>query len=155
MYTVHFEGVYRFLLSLCRDRALAEDLTQETFYRAMQALDGFRGEASAYSWLCQIAKNAYFRHSKRHGRFSPLEAMPVAEHGDAVQDLLLREDTAALHRALHLLGEPYKEVFTLRVFAELPYADIAALFGRGEAWARVTFYRAKSSLVEAMKEETP
>ena len=57
-----------------------------------------------------------------------------------------------IHAHLHELSEPYKEVFTLRVFGELEYSQIAQLFGKTESWARVTYHRAKMKLIEAMKE---
>jgi RNA polymerase sigma-70 factor (ECF subfamily) len=51
------------------------------------------------------------------------------------------------------MDEPYKEVFSLRVFGELPFAQIAELFGKTESWARVTYHRAKSKIAAIIKEE--
>lgn len=62
-----------------------------------------------------------------------------------------REDARKLHILLHNLNEPYKEVFTLRVFGELPFSQIGELFGKTDSWARLIFYRAKKQLQEAMK----
>jgi RNA polymerase sigma-70 factor (ECF subfamily) len=56
-----------------------------------------------------------------------------------------------LHVLLHNLDEPYKEVFTLRVFAELPFSQIGELFGKTDSWARLIFYRAKKQLQEETK----
>lgn len=152
LYTQQFQTVYRFLLSLSQDVALAEELTQETFYRAMKGLAGFDRRSKASTWLCQIAKNAYYDAMRRQRR-APPEPTPGETAGrDGLSALLAREDQRAIHRTLHALPEPYKEVFTLRVFAELGYQQIAALFDRSENWARVTFYRAKERLKQAMEE---
>ena len=51
-----------------------------------------------------------------------------------------------MHQCLHALEEPYKEVFSLRVFGELPFERIGAIFGHNAAWARVTYYRAKTRI---------
>jgi len=156
IYLAHFDGVYRFALTLSRDASLAEEIAQETFFKALRAIDGFSGECSLYTWLCQIAKNAYFSHVRKHRKFAPIPEGFAETQDDAdgaEQNLLSLERTAAMHRALHALTEPYKEVFTLRVFAELSYAQIAPLFDRTESWCRVTFYRAKSMLQDRMKEE--
>ena len=151
MYEEYFQAVYRFLLSMCRDHALAEELTQETFMRAMNHLKDYRGQCAPQTWLMSIAKNAYFSHHQRQrrfmsGRHEP-EAFSFPEETLENQELL-----AQAHKALHALPEPYREVFTLRTFAELSYKQIAAIFGQSEVWGRVTYYRAKVMLQENMKE---
>ena len=55
------------------------------------------------------------------------------------------------YKALHHLPEPYREVFTLRIFSDLNYREIAEVFGKSESWARVTCYRAKHMLQDALK----
>ena len=61
-----------------------------------------------------------------------------------------KETAYAIHEVLHTLNEPYKEVFWLRTFGELSYGQIAALFGKSESWARVTYYRAKIMIKEEL-----
>ena len=56
------------------------------------------------------------------------------------------------HRRLHMLEEPYREVFTLRTFCDLSHIEIAELFGKSESWSRVTYYRARGMLRETVKE---
>ncbi len=154
IYRGYFDPVYRYALSLCRDAALAEEITQETFFRAMEGLDGFRGGCSAYAWLCRIAKNAYFsllrkRRHRADGETVPDTADPAPGPEEA---LLTGSDAQRLHRLLHELREPYKEVFTLRVFGELPFGRIGELFGKSDSWARLIFYRAKNELRRQMDE---
>ena len=69
-----------------------------------------------------------------------------------MEETLADRDTARqLHRLLHDLPEPYKEVFSLRIFGELPFAQIGELFGKTESWARVTYFRARQKLKAALK----
>ena len=146
--------VYRFLLSLCRDEDLADELTAETFYQAYLHLGKFRGECKPATWLCQIAKNALYKENRRRKRNVPWEQLENAEAADNVHDALAdKEQALKVHRHLHALGEPYREVFMLRVFGELTFREIADVCGKTESWAKVTFYRAKNKIVEAMEGE--
>lgn len=79
VYAVYFDDVYRYLLSLSGSESVAEELTSETFFRAMDALGRFRGECSVRVWLCQIAKNLYYSHLRREKRLVPLEDCRIAE----------------------------------------------------------------------------
>lgn len=147
--------VYRFLLSLCGDEDLSEELTSETFYQAYLHIDRFRGECRPETWLCQIAKNALYREKRREKRFVPWEQLKTAQTGgDILERLANQEQALQIHRNLHHLGDPYKEVFMLRIFGELRFKEIADIFGKSESWAKVTFYRAKSKLIELMEEKT-
>ena len=153
VYRRYFETVYRYLLSLCRDAPLAEEITQATFFAALKKIDSFREECAVESWLIGIARNRYFDHCRR--RKHRTEIAPDDRTADATpEDLFFQSETVGrFHQLLHELPEPYKEVFTLRVFGELPYAAIAPLFQKTESWARVTYYRAKQKLQSQLREE--
>ena len=88
VYAVYFDDVYRYLLSLSGSESVAEELTSETFFRAMDALDRFRGECSVRVWLCQIAKHLYYSHLRREQRLAPLEDCQIAEesHEEELED---------------------------------------------------------------------
>ena len=149
IYNMYFTDVYKYVLSLCREPQLAEEITQETFFKAMKNLDGFRGQCRLFVWLCQIAKNTYFSHQGKSS--TSFDAEPEASQ--SVEEAILQKETAfEIHRILHHLPEPYKEVFSLRVFGELSFKQIGILFGKTENWARVTFYRAKERLKKEMSE---
>jgi RNA polymerase sigma-70 factor (ECF subfamily) len=81
--------------------------------------------------------------------------MPSELPSDGSFELRLFEKTQAfeIHKSLHLLDEPYKEVFSLRIFAELSFAEIGELFKKSESWARVTFHRAKTKVREAIEND--
>lgn len=144
--------VFRFLLSLCGDEGLAEELTSETFYQAYLHIGQFRGECKIETWLCQIAKNALRKEQKRRGRIAGQDCLEGAETDDGFFEAMAdKEQAMRIHKFLHLLKEPYREVFMLRVFGELSFGEIADICGKSEVWAKVTFYRAKNKLIEDLE----
>ena len=152
IYREHFDTVYRFLMRLCRDAPLAEELAQETFFRAMQSLNKFDGRCRVDVWLCQIARNAYYSHCRRQK--DKKHILPEIDSGQDMQSTILDQEQAMIIYAhLHELNEPYKEVFMLRLFGELEYSQIVKLFGKTESWARVTNHRAKMKLMKSVKED--
>lgn len=151
-----YEAVYHYVLSLCHDETQAQDITQETFLKAVKAADRFEGNSSLYTWLCAIAKNLWLNYCKKMKREIFPENLDVMREGEQEaidQNVLEKETTMRIHEVLHNLSEPYKEVFSLRVFGQLSFADIARLFSKTESWARVTFHRAKKMIGEKMRKE--
>ena len=147
VYRQYFADVYKYALALSRDEQTAEEVTQETFFKALTAIDTFRGDCQLRVWLCQIARNQYLSLCRERKRFGEAETEP----GDSgiEEGFADREDARRLHILLHALPEPYKEVFSLRTFGELPFSQIGELFGKTESWARVTYFRARQKLKEA------
>ena len=153
IYQRYFRDVYRFTLGLTQDEALAEEITQETFFKALKAVDRFDGSKDIRAWLFTIARNAYYSYCRAHKRTLSQEDLPQ-ELPDSVriEERIEDEESAfAIHQFLHTMEEPYKEVFSLRVFGELPYEKIGRLFGKSANWARVTFYRAKLQITAHME----
>lgn len=148
IYKEYFQSVYKYVFSLCQNAAIAEEITQEAFYKAMLNIERFDGKCQLYVWLCQIAKNTYFTFVKKQRRHVPEDNIDLSVQVTSgfENELLDKEATRKLHILLHQLDEPYKEVFSLRVFGELPFAQIGELFGKTESWARLIFYRAKTRL---------
>lgn len=154
LYEQYFHDVYRYLRALTQNDSLAEELTQETFFRALRTLDSFKGNCDVRVWLCQIAKNAYISLCRRQKHHTG-EELPenVRDTAPPVQLALEESETVQeIHKILHAMKEPYKEVFMLRVFGELSFRQIGALFGKTENWACVTFYRAKQKIMNEMEE---
>lgn len=151
IYSEYFDTVFQYTLSLCKDETWAEELTQEAFFKALKNIGTFRGECRLSVWLCQIAKNTFYTEVKRQQRQAdyPLDTIPVTENIE--QQLLNKETAFELHRLLHRLDDPYKEVFWMRTFGELSFAEIGSLFGKSESWARVTYHRAKLKIKEGIK----
>lgn len=150
-----YPRVYHFALRLCRSAPLAEELAQQTFFIALQKMDRFRGECRLGVWLCQIAKHEFFAHQRRqHKRESTLEELGVDATNPAPWEAVERlEETCRIYSAIRRMEEPYKGVFSLRVFGELSYREIARLHAKTESWVRVTYYRAKLKLQNMIKED--
>ena len=152
MCQTEYQTVQKFLLRLCGNAELAEELTQETFFKALENMDRFDGRSKISVWLCSIARNTYFSLCRKEKRFqSEIPAKSFPADASPEQLLLTREEAFAVHRILHGMEEPYKEVFSLRTFGELSFRQIAQLFGKTESWARVTYHRARLKI----KEELP
>ena len=153
IYRLYFKDVFLYLRSLSADEDTAEEITQETFVRALKALDSFDGRKDIRAWLFTIARNAYFTCRKRRKAVSSEEEPDRLPDGQPsfTERLFDEEDALCIHRFLHAMREPYKEVFTLRVFGELSFERIGVLFGKGAGWARVTFYRAKKQIMDYME----
>lgn len=153
VYTEYFHTVYSYALKLTHNPALAEEVTQEAFFKALKKIDTFRGECQLRVWLCQIAKNTYYSilEKRRHSAPPPEDDWPDPESFEA--RFADRETALAVHRELHKLEEPYREVFWLRALGELSFGQIAGLFGKTESWARVTYHRARLKLKERLDKQ--
>ncbi|MGE8078825.1 RNA polymerase sigma factor [Peribacillus loiseleuriae] len=153
IYNQYFRDVYSFVLVLSRNEKIAEEITQETFFKALKSIDKFNGNCKINVWLCQIAKNTYFTYLNKQKRYDT-DDIPEKNSENSIEAMIVnKEETFRLHKVLHRLEEPYKEVFTLRVFGELSFKQISQLFEKTESWARVTFHRAKGKIQDLLKGE--
>jgi RNA polymerase sigma factor (sigma-70 family) len=154
IYNRYFKDVYLFIYSLSNDRHIAEDITSETFMKAIKAIDGFKGDCDIKVWLFQIAKNSFYTYIKKNKKNLDIDSVPEREDDfDMEKSVFSLEDTMKIHEILHNLSEPYKEVFTLRVFGELSFKDIGRLFGKTDNWACVTYHRARNKIREEMRDD--
>lgn len=151
IYSEYFSEVYKFVLSLCQNPSLAEEITQEAFFKTLKSIDSFKGNCSLSTWLCKIAKNTFLSYTRKENRRTdyPLEFIPSEDNIEA--RLSDKETAYAIYQVLHTLKEPYKEVFWLRTFGELSFSQIGELFDKTESWARVTYYRAKLFIKEELE----
>jgi len=144
--------IFRFLMKLCGDVSLAEELTQETFFRAYMNFASLQHKEKASVWLCQIAKNSYFAWFNEQKRKMPIQQIQLADSTPDIAELFQEKDLAGrAFSCLDALDEPYKEVFTLCTFGGLSLKDISAMYAKSESWARVTFYRAKQKIMEGLE----
>lgn len=154
IYRKYFKDVLLYVCGLSGDALLAEEIAQETFTKALKAIDSYKGDKDIRAWLFTIAKNSYFSYCRKQKQNVPLP------EGDMIQDTGVSfieaiEDSEAamrIHTFIHDMEEPYKEVFMLRVMGDLPYDKIGYIFGKSPGWARVTFYRAKQKVIEFMED---
>jgi RNA polymerase sigma-70 factor (ECF subfamily) len=155
IYRQYSADLYRFILKMTQDENLALDIMQETMLKAAVSFDRFRGACAVKTWLCSIARNEYCTWLKKNGNPPvSIHDLPEPASPERIPEQTENHDLALqLHTLLHRLEEPYKEVFLLRVFAELRYSEIGRLFGKSESWAGVTFFRAKKKILAMMTEE--
>jgi len=151
IYAEYYPEVYKFVLSLCQNATLAEEITQEVFFKALMSIDSFKGDCTLGTWLCIIAKNTFYSYAKKKRRQVDYPLGGIVSD-ESIEDKFSDKETAfAIHKAVLKLNDPYKEVFWLRTFGELSFAQIGALFGKTENWARVTYYRSKVMIKEAIQ----
>jgi RNA polymerase sigma-70 factor (ECF subfamily) len=151
LYETYYMRVFSYVMTLAGNRNLAEEITQETFFRAFSRKNEFRGESSEATWLCTIAKNCFLDEKRRQKKTEPIPE-DLQESGESIEKREIDRDTSfRIHVALHALDEPYREAFELRVFGELSFREIGMIFGKTENWARVTYHRARLKIQERME----
>lgn len=151
----HFDRIYSYLLSLCHNDQLAEELTQETFFQILKSLPNYRGESSLLTWMCQIAKNVWYQYLRKESKISKVswEDLPLTAEGMSIEDAcILQESKIRLYQNIRLLNEQMKEVILMRLSGYLSFKEIGEVFGKSEAWARVTYHRARMILEEKENE---
>lgn len=142
--------VYRYLSALCRNPDLAEELTQETFFRAVKYSKSFDGNVKVTTWLCKIAKNVYFTYLQKNKNSIVREIRE--DEMTCGEDISDKENCRDIYKAIHRLDEPYREIILLRIHTDLNFSDIGNIFGKSDSWARVTFYRGKEKLRKLLEE---
>lgn len=154
IYQQNVRIVYHFLYSMCKDEALAEELTQETFLRAFQRIDSYDGSCKLSTWLCQIAKHLLYQTWEKKKREIPMDWQEeIASDGAAgresvEQDVMLRIELEDVLMDLREIPAAMREVICLRAISDLSYKEIGRMLGKSENWARVNFYRGKEMLLE-------
>ncbi len=153
MYNKNLQTVYKFLYSQTNNMSLAEELTQETFYQAIKGIDKFRGDCTISVWLCQIAKNLWYKEiSKRKRQGEDLLHENIVSNVNVEQECIDRVEKVELFRLMHKLDSATREVMYLRLSGDLKFSEIADILGKTENWARVTYYRGKQKLVKGREE---
>ena len=152
IYITYFRDVYLYIRRLSNSEHIAEEITSETFFKALKSIDSFRGDCDIRVWLCQIAKNCYYSYIKKADRTECIDNVEIAEQGASFEERLFRHDTAMqIQKILHDVPEPYKEVFMWRVYAELSFKQIGQIFGKSENWACVAYHRARNKIKEKLE----
>ena len=154
IYRTYFDPVYRYVLSLSGNPHTAEEITQETFFKALRSLDSFEGRSSLITWLCAIARHLWQSEGRKKHAVSIDESAEVPDPSMGPEEAIVRQDESLrVHRLLHHLDEPYREVFTLRTLGQLSFRDIGELFGKSDNWACVVYHRARAKIKAKMEEK--
>ena len=153
IYREYFRDVELYLRAVCRDESLAEELTEQVFFQALKALPKFRGECDIRTWLCAMGRNCYLSYLRKAKPSEDIDELQIPDPRQSIEEQFFnREQAMAINRVLHDLPEPYKEVFSLRIFGQLSFEDIGSLFGRTANWACVTYHRARQKIRSKMEE---
>ena len=149
LYKAHYMNVYSFVMTLTKKPDEAEEITQKTFFRAMTTKSKHHGNSSQFTWLCTIAKNLFLDDVKIRRRYTEeLAGTEKTSRVDIERSFADEETAFRIHQVLHHLEDPYKEVFSLRIFGELSFKKIGLIFGKTENWACVTYHRARQKVQE-------
>lgn len=148
LYKAYYMQVYSFVMTLVKDQPAAEEITQNTFFKAMTAKKQFAGRSDELTYLCSIARNLAADEFRRNSRHAELDETLPDTGREFTAETEDKDDALYIHKILHELPEPYKEVFQLRVFGELSFAQIGQIFNKTESWARVTYHRARLKIKE-------
>ena len=148
IYLSHAKTVYAFLLTKTQNPDLAEELTQETFYRAVKNIGKYKGKSSVSTWLCGIAKNLWYEHARSRKNHVTLEEAGEIPVDSAETQLFRSWDSIQILRLIHNLENPMREVMYLRLVGNLTFGQIGEIMEKSENWARVTYYRGKERVMK-------
>ena len=148
IYEMYSKKVFLFLLSKTNNVDIAEELTQETFFQAVQCIDRFKGNSSVLTWLCGIAKNVWLKDLRKRQETLSI-GDDILEITDT-QEINVQWEQKEILRLIHDMNEPVREVMYLRLISNLSFAEIGEIIGKTENWARVTFFRGKQKIVKEM-----
>lgn len=149
--------VYKYLTCLTHDHQISEELTQETFYIAIKNISKFENRCKIHVWLCQIAKNLWYKELNKNKKFNSvaiddnIENIPLVEN--FIDKLILNEEKESLYKKIEQLGSPLMELVKLRIIMNFSFKEIGEILNESEVWARVNFYRAKQKIKEGEKNE--
>ena len=150
IYKEYFETIYKYLFCLTKNGDISEELTQETFFKAVQKIDTFKGECKISVWLCQIAKNLWFDYYKKNKKIasSAIDLLNVEVLDTTEERVIANQEKVFLYQRMQKLEPKTREVIYLRITGELSFKEIGTILNKTENWARVTFYRGKNQLKE-------
>jgi RNA polymerase sigma-70 factor (ECF subfamily) len=149
IFDAYHVAVYRFVASRVNNPSDAEDLTQLVFVKALEALPRFAARGVPFGgWLFRLARNTVIDHVRTRREHSELEAATNRATEDVGPETvaLIRDDLAAVAKALKLLTEDQREVIALRFFAGLSAREAAEAMGRQEGTIRGLQFRAIGAL---------
>ena len=155
IYKENFETVNKYLFCLTKNWDLAEELTEETFYRAVEKIGKFKGESKISTWLCQIAKNLYYDVLRKNKKIVNTEynLLELEAEESTEEKVILNDEKITLYKNLQKLDEKTREVIYLKITGELSFKEIGEILNKTENWARVTFYRGKQKMKEGDSNE--
>ena len=156
IYEKYFEVVYKYLFCLTHNSDISEELTQETFCKAVEKIDTYKGNCKISVWLCEIAKNLWYNQYKKNKKFiddDEKDLLNIQDINRTEDNVISNDENISLYMKMQNLDERTREVMYLRITGELSFKEIGTIMNRTESWARVTFYRGKNKIKEVDENE--
>ena len=153
IYKKYCSSLNKYLISITKNEDLAEELTQETFFKALKNINKYDEKYKMLTWLCEIGKNTYYSLYKKNKKLEAIDDSVLDDESEIIDKIIDSETNKELLRLVHSLDDPYKEVFTLRTFGELSFKEISDIFTKTESWARIVYYRSKLKIKEMLEDE--
>ncbi len=151
IYKEYFETVKKYLFCLTHNNDIAEELTQETFYKAVKNIHTFKDDCKISVWLCKIAKNTWLDSIKKNKNIKDMADNELFETTD--ETVISNQGKLELYKKIQKLDEKTRDVIYLRITGDLNFKEIGDIFNKTENWARITFYRGKQKLKEVKLHE--
>ena len=150
IYKQYFGTVNKYLFCLTHNNDISEELTQETFYRAVKKINTFKGDCKMSVWLCQIAKNLWYDELRKNKKVENTDEINILipSEDNVEEKVIFNQSKLELYKRLQKLDKQTREVIYLRITGELSFKEIGDILNKTENWARVTFYRGKQKLKE-------
>lgn len=148
MYNENFSIVYKFLNSLTHNKEISEDLTQETFCKAIVNIDNFKGSCKLSVWLCEIAKNLWLNELKKQKKvaFTDIDTLELYNQYSIDEELENKRYIENLHQKISKLDKNIQKIIYLKLYGNMTFKEIGEILQKSEVWARVNFYRAKQKM---------
>ena len=153
IYKKYYSSLNKYLFSLTKSEDLAEELTQETFFKALKNISKYNEKYKMLTWLCQIGKNTYYSLYKKNKKIEAFDDSTLSEENVMIDQIIDSETNNELLKIIHSLDEPYKKGCTIRTYGELSVKEISDIFNKTESWARVVYHRAKLKIKKELKDE--
>lgn len=155
IYNNNFSAIYKYLICLTKDENLAEELAQETFYKAIENINRFRGECKITTWLCQIAKNVWINDIKKKNKIKMTEMSDEIEDYtfNLEEDYIKKEEKIILYKKILKLDKEWINIFYLRLYGNMTFDEISDVIGKSSTWIRVNYYRIKQKMKEEDENE--
>ena len=157
LYDKYLKQIYNFIYYKTSHRETAEDLTSQTFIKALNNLETFhfQDNASFSAWLFTIARNNVSDYYRSYKNIKDIDDVwDLADDEDISLDYEFKERSAWLRKYLKELNNAQREIIILRVFQDLSYKEISKINGKNENASKMEFSRALKTLKEKMPLET-
>lgn len=150
IYKQYQKTVYKYLMCLTKNSDIAEELTQETFYKMIKKINTYKGQANISVWLCEIAKNLWYDELRKNKKRNIVneDEQEIVSNENIEENYIVKENVLKIKESIDRLDELTQRVLYLRLNSDLSFREIGEILGKTETWARVTFYRGKQKVKE-------